>query len=150
MHPLECVTCQWAEYNSPGMGVQDPSLFLARCRRASPRENWQCRSIAPRSQVQCLLAVANKLNGTSRRASHQSSSESGAFRDFFPCNHFINIKNKKNSFIGEVKDSVIFAFYFLLHKLHKRAKPTLRPLPPPSPLTFSLTSAHPSTLNPKP
>ena len=30
------------------------------------RENWQSRSIAPRSQVQCLLAVANRLNGTSR------------------------------------------------------------------------------------
>jgi hypothetical protein len=70
MHPLECVTCQWAEYSIPGWGAR-PFIFLARCRRAS-RENWQCRSIAPRSQVQCLLAVANRLNGTSRRASHQS------------------------------------------------------------------------------
>jgi hypothetical protein len=39
--------------------------------------------------------------------------------DFFPYNHFINIY-LKNSFSGEVKDSAIFAFYFLLHK---RAKP---------------------------
>ena len=36
MHPLECVTCQWADYNSP---VQDPSFFLARCRLTGiPRE----------------------------------------------------------------------------------------------------------------
>jgi hypothetical protein len=34
---------------------------------------------------------------------------------------------KKKSFSGEVKDSVIFPFYFLLNKLHK---PTPPPLPP--------------------
>jgi hypothetical protein len=43
---------------------------------------------------------------------------SGAFLKNFPCNHIITIK-KKFSFSGEVKDSVIFPFYFLLHKLHK-------------------------------
>ena len=37
-----------------------------------------------------------------------------AFFLFFPCNHIINIKKK--SFSGEAKDSVIFPFYFLLHK----------------------------------
>jgi len=36
------------------------------------RENWQSRSIAPGSQVQCLLTEANRLNGTSRRASSES------------------------------------------------------------------------------
>ena len=39
---------------------------------------------------------------------------SRAFLFFFPCNHIINIK--KNSFSGEVKDSVLFPFYFWLHK----------------------------------
>jgi hypothetical protein len=52
----------------------------------------------------------------------------GAFIKKFPSNHFIN-KNK-NSSSGEAKDSAIFAFYFLLHKLHKPAL-SLRPLPPP-------------------
>jgi hypothetical protein len=50
---------------------------------------------------------------------------SGPFKIFFPCNHFIN---KKKSFSGEAKDSAIFAFYFLLHKLHKPApSPSVRP-----------------------
>jgi hypothetical protein len=40
-------------------------------------------------------------------------------------------KYKKNSFSGEVKDSVIFPFYFLLHKLHKPIPPSY-PLPPPT------------------
>ena len=39
---------------------------------------------------------------------------SGAFVFFFPCNHIINMKKK--SFSGEVIDSVIFPFNFLLHK----------------------------------
>jgi len=34
----------------PRDGVQDPSFFLALCRWVS-RENWQCRSLALRSQV---------------------------------------------------------------------------------------------------
>jgi len=42
---------------------------------------------------------------------------SGPFLKNFPCNHIINIKKK--SFSGEVKDSVIFPFYFLLHKRAK-------------------------------
>jgi hypothetical protein len=42
---------------------------------------------------------------------------SRAFFVFFPCNHIIN---KKKTISGEAKDSVIFPFYFLLHK---RAKP---------------------------
>ena len=34
MHPLECVTCQWAEYiMAQGWGAR-PFIFLARCRRA--------------------------------------------------------------------------------------------------------------------
>jgi hypothetical protein len=37
------------------------------------------------------------------------------FLKFFPCNHIINIK-KKFSFSGEARDSVVFSFYFLLHK----------------------------------
>jgi hypothetical protein len=37
--------------------------------------------------------------------------------------------NKKNTFCGEVKDSVIFLFFLL----HKRAKPTLPPCPLPPP-----------------
>jgi hypothetical protein len=48
----------------PRDGVQDPSFFLARCRRAS-RENWQCRSIAPCSQAQCLLAPLIRVRGKS-------------------------------------------------------------------------------------
>jgi hypothetical protein len=38
---------------------------------------------------------------------------SRAFFLFFPCNHIINIK-KYFSFSGEVKDSVIFLFFFYL------------------------------------
>ena len=42
-------------------------------------------------------------------------------------------KYKKNSFSGEeVKDSVFFPFYFLLHELHKPIKPTHPPIPPPT------------------
>jgi hypothetical protein len=43
---------------------------------------------------------------------------SGPFFNFLLHNHFIN-KKKYLSFPGEVKDSVIFLFLFLLHKLHK-------------------------------
>jgi hypothetical protein len=73
---------------------------------------------------------------------------SRAFFLFSPGNHIINIK--KNSFSGEVKDSVIFLFFFLLHK---RAKPILPPYTHPSahPPTHSLNPPiHPSThsLNP--
>ena len=55
---------------------------------------------------------------------------SRAFFLFFPCNHIINIK--KNSFSGEVIDSVTFPFCFLLHKLHKPMSPPC-PLSPPTP-----------------
>ena len=41
---------------------------------------------------------------------------SRAFFFFFPCNHIINIHKKKNSFSGEVKDSVIFPFIFYFTK----------------------------------
>jgi hypothetical protein len=40
--------------------------------QTASRENWLSRSLALRSQVQCPLAVASRLNGTIRRASHQS------------------------------------------------------------------------------
>jgi hypothetical protein len=48
-----------------------------------------------------------------------------AFFDFLLHNHFINIQTKSVS--GEVKDSVIFLFFFLLHN---RAKPILPPCLP--------------------
>jgi len=37
---------------------------------------------------------------------------------------------KKKTFSGEVQDSVIFPFYFLLHKLHKPIHPYLTHRPP--------------------
>jgi hypothetical protein len=67
------------------------------------------------------------------------SSSSRAFFLFFPCNQIINIKKK--SFSGEAKDSVIFPFYFLLHK---RAKPIHPPYIHPS----AHLSTHTSTLLP--
>jgi len=41
---------------------------------------------------------------------------------FFQSQDFINMK--KESFSGEVIDSVIFPFYLLLHKLHKTTHPS--------------------------
>jgi hypothetical protein len=61
---------------------------------------------------------------------------SRAFFLFFPCNHIINIKKK--SFPGEVKDSVIFPLYFLLHK-------TAKPIHPPDVHPSIHPSAHLST-----
>ena len=39
---------------------------------------------------------------------------------FPPCNHIINIKKK--SFSGEVKDSVVFPLFFLLHKVGRASR----------------------------
>jgi hypothetical protein len=64
---------------------------------------------------------------------------SRAFFLFFPCNHIIDIYIKK-SFSGEVKDSVIFPFYFLLHK---RAKPA----PPPYLLSLPTHTSHAAHLS---
>jgi hypothetical protein len=55
---------------------------------------------------------------------------SGEFSFFLLRKHFITEKLfKKKS--GEVKDSVIFPLFFLLHKRAKPAPPPL-PLPPPT------------------
>jgi len=54
---------------------------------------------------------------------YKSVVNSGAFINYFPCNHFIN-KKIYFSFSGEAKGSAILAFYFLLHKRAKPAPPS--------------------------
>jgi hypothetical protein len=60
---------------------------------------------------------------------------------FFPCNHITNIK--KNPFSGKVKDSVIFLFYFVLHKLHKPIPPLALSLRPPIHPSLHHPAIHP-------
>jgi hypothetical protein len=59
-------------------------------------------------------------------------------------NHIINIKKK--SFSGEVKDSVMFPFYFLLHKRDNPASPPyIHPSAHLSTHSSTHSSTHPST-----
>jgi hypothetical protein len=65
----------------------------------------------------------------------------GLFLKAFPCNHIINVKNIF-SFSGKVKDSVIFPFLYILHKLHKSMLPPC-PLSPP---TVNSGIVHPTAV----
>jgi hypothetical protein len=67
---LTSVTGQWAELQ-PRDGVQNPPPFFSPVQTGLPRELAKLLTRA-RSQVLCLLTVEIRLNGTIRRASHQS------------------------------------------------------------------------------
>jgi hypothetical protein len=80
----------------------------------------QCRRFGRRESDFHLQTL---IEGYTAKPGHVQVVIYRAFFYFLLHNHFINIK--KNLFSGEVKDSVIFLFFFLLHK---RAKPILPPL----------------------
>jgi hypothetical protein len=89
-------------------------------------------------QLQCILQVSSpqRHRGACKFSLPEAAASDGEgdrlrlvviSRAFFlisPCNHIIN---KKKSFSGEVKDSVNFPPFFLLHKLHNPILPPYLP-----------------------
>jgi len=100
----------------------------------------------------CLVLLGNYYNTFLNKSSFYAASPSylyiymsstyQRFSFFSSCKDFINIK--KRLFSGEVKDSVIFPFLFLVHKLHKPIHPPSKDQIYPKPLsTFANPPIHP-------